>query len=78
VLLVIDEAKGRRAAIERQIPVVGILGILEVASAQSWVSLPVVLADLQRTNFRVAPDLIESLLERDSRRKAITLPKETE
>jgi predicted nucleic acid-binding protein len=70
VLLVIDESRGRRAAVERQIPVVGILGILEVASVQGWVNLPYILASLRRTNFRVAPDLIESLLERDGRRKA--------
>jgi predicted nucleic acid-binding protein len=70
VLLVIDEAKGRRAATQRRIPVVGILGILEVASAQSWISLPTVLAELQRTTFWVAPELIESLLEQDRRRKA--------
>jgi predicted nucleic acid-binding protein len=70
VLLVIDEAKGRRAAIQRRIPVVGILGILEVASAQGWISLPTVLAELQRTTFWVAPDLVELLLERDRSRKA--------
>ena len=51
VLLVIDEAKGRRAATERQIPVIGILGILDLASKQNWISLPVVLAELQRTSF---------------------------
>lgn len=58
VLLVIDEAMGRRAATQRQTPVVGILG---------------------RTNFRVAADLIESLLARDSKRKTKgQSPKETE
>ena len=76
VLLVIDEARGRRAALQRQIPVVGILGILETASMQGWIDLPVVLAGLGRTSFRVAPDLIESLLERDRRRKSVQLRKE--
>jgi predicted nucleic acid-binding protein len=47
VLLVIDESKGRRAALQRQIPVVGILGILEAASVRGWIDLPPILADLQ-------------------------------
>jgi len=78
VLLVIDEAKGRRAATERQIPVIGILGILDIASEQNWIDLPVVLGELQRTSFWAAPGLITSLLDRDRRRKAsVQLPKET-
>ena len=68
VLLIIDEAKGRRAATERQIPVIGILGILDLASQENWISLPVVLSQLQRTSFRTSPGLIASLLDRDRRR----------
>ena len=70
VLLVLDEAKGRRAATERQIPVIGILGILDIASEQKWISLPDVLSELQRTSFRAAPGLITSLLDRNRRRNA--------
>jgi predicted nucleic acid-binding protein len=69
VLLVIDEAKGRRAAVQRQIPIVGILGILDAAAALGWVNLTDVLGRLQGTSFRITPDVIASLLERDSRRK---------
>jgi predicted nucleic acid-binding protein len=71
VLLVIDESKGRRAPLQRQIPVVGILGILEAASVRGWIELPPILADLQRTNFRIAPELIESLLSRHGGKKGI-------
>jgi predicted nucleic acid-binding protein len=69
-LLIIDEAKGRRAAAVRQIPVIGILGILDLASQENWISLPVVLSELQRTSFWAAPALIASLIDRDRRRKA--------
>ena len=70
VLLIIDEARGRRAATEHQIPVIGILGILDLASQENWIRLPVVLSQLQRTSFRAAPGLIASLLDRDRRRNA--------
>ncbi len=70
VLLIIDEAKGRRAATERQIPVIGILGILDLASRENWIRLPVVLSQLQRTSFRTSPGLIASLLDRDRRRNS--------
>lgn len=65
VLLVIDDAGGRRVARQRQIPVIGILGVLETCAAQDWISLPDALADLRRTNFRMAPELTKAVLERD-------------
>ena len=79
VLLVIDEVKGRRIARQRQIPIVGILGILELSAAQGWIDLPAVVAELRGTSFWIAPDLIESLLDRDSSRKTKRQsPKETD
>jgi predicted nucleic acid-binding protein len=78
VLLVIDDAKGRRAARARHIPIVGILGILERAATQDWISLPTAIDALQNTNFRINPGLIAELLQRDRSRKATgKLPKET-
>src|SRR5437016_334241 len=45
VLLVIDDADGRRVARQRHIPVIGILGILETSAAQGWIRLPDALQD---------------------------------
>jgi predicted nucleic acid-binding protein len=61
--------RGERAARERQIPIIGILGILESSAARGWIDLAAAIADLQSTAFRVAPRPIASLLDRDSRRK---------
>jgi predicted nucleic acid-binding protein len=70
VLLVIDDAEGRRVARQRQIPVIGILGILETSAAQDLVSLPDALSHLMRTNFRMTPELTKAVLERDRIRRA--------
>ena len=62
VLLVMDEVKGRRVARQRQIPVIGILGILELSAERGWIDLPAAVADLQRTSFRVSERLVQSFL----------------
>jgi len=75
VLLIIDEAEGRRIARRRRIPVIGILGILETSAAQDLINLPDALDDLRRTNFRMTPELTQAVLERDRvRRIRLKLP----
>ena len=69
VLLVIDDAEGRRVARQRRIPVIGILGILETSAAQNLISLPDAIKDLSRTNFRMTPELTKAVLERDRARR---------
>jgi predicted nucleic acid-binding protein len=69
VLLVIDDADGRRVARQRQIPVIGILGFLETSTPQGLVSLPDALSRLRQTNLRMTPELIEAVLERDRFRR---------
>jgi predicted nucleic acid-binding protein len=67
--LIIDELEGRREAVHRGLPVIGTLGLLAEAARRNLVDLPKVLADLQRTNFHVSPELIEILLANDANRR---------
>ena len=60
--LIIDDLDGRREAANRQLPVIGTLGILAEAARRNLLNLPQALAALQTTNFYVGPALIELLL----------------
>lgn len=62
-LLIIDERAGRRAATNLGIRIIGLLGILDEAAAQGLINLPEAIAQLQQTNFRVSPVLIQRLLD---------------
>ncbi len=62
-LLIIDERAGRRAATNLGIRIIGLLGILDEAAAQGLINLPEASAQLQQTNFRVSPVLIQRLLD---------------
>ena len=42
---------------QRHVPVIGILGILEISTAQDLVSLPAALKSLRRPGFRMTPEL---------------------
>jgi predicted nucleic acid-binding protein len=68
-LLLIDEEKGRRAASRRQIRMIGTLGILELAATRDLLDLPTAVERLTRTTFYIAPRLLQTFLERHSRRK---------
>jgi predicted nucleic acid-binding protein len=71
-LLVTDDAKARRAAIERGIAVIGTLGVLEAAATKGWEDLPLAIDRLRReTNFRAAPFLLETVLERERERRRL-------
>jgi len=61
-LLLIDERLGRESAIERSIPIIGTVGILDEAARQGWIDLAETLAQLQQTNFRISRRLIQTLL----------------
>jgi predicted nucleic acid-binding protein len=61
-LLLIDERAGRKAAVERQVSVVGTIGVLERAAAQGLVDLEQAFRVLEASDFRVRPqDLAERL-----------------
>jgi predicted nucleic acid-binding protein len=63
-LLLIDDRQGRREAKRRNLRVIGTLGVLAEAAAEGLIDLPMVVARLQQTSFYVAPDLLQSLLNR--------------
>jgi predicted nucleic acid-binding protein len=62
-LLLIDEEKGRRAAKRRNIKIIGVIGILDAAGRLGFVDIVSSIYRLKQTNFRIAPQLIEKLLE---------------
>jgi predicted nucleic acid-binding protein len=66
ILLLIDDAAGRAEANRRQIPNTGTLGVLRAAAVLRLLDLPVALARLATTNFRVSRTLLEDLLAEDS------------
>ena len=66
-LLLIDEHKGRREALNRGLMVAGTLNILEIASQRGLVDLTSSLQRLMKTNFRASPFLIKAILERNSK-----------
>ncbi|MBW4462307.1 MAG: DUF3368 domain-containing protein [Nodosilinea sp. WJT8-NPBG4] len=63
-LLIIDERKGRQAASDRGIPIIGTLGILDDATSQGWIDLASAIAQLQQTNFRISRQITEMLLQK--------------
>lgn len=62
-LLIIDERLGRRIAEEREIAIIGTLGILDDAAAQGLVNLGEAISQLEQTNFRISRRIIETLLQ---------------
>lgn len=69
-LLLLDDQQGRHAAQQRGLAVMGTLGVLEQAARRGLLDLPTALTQLQATNFRVHPDLIRALLDREAIRNA--------
>jgi hypothetical protein len=67
--LLLDDADARREAARRSLPFIGTLGVLREAARREFLDLRTVLAHLQETSFYVHPDLIESLLDEEARRK---------
>jgi predicted nucleic acid-binding protein len=61
-LLLIDELLGRRTAKQRGIRVTGLLGILQAASKQRWIDLPIVIQQLRQTSFRASESLFQKIL----------------
>ncbi len=63
-LVLLDEKKARQMAKERGLEVMGLLGVLDLASQSGLISLADAVEKLAGTSFRVEPRLIRSLLDR--------------
>ena len=68
-LLLMDDEDGRREAHQRSLTVLGTLGVLARAAEHDLHDLPVALARLRATNFRMTEALIQRRLVRDAERK---------
>jgi len=68
--ILLDDIEARHEAARRRLPFVGTLGVLRRAAQLDLIDLPSTLARLQQTTFYVAPELIRSLLDEDTRRKS--------
>jgi predicted nucleic acid-binding protein len=62
--IILDDRKARRLAERRGLSVIGTLGVLTTAAEQGLMSFSEALEELKRTNFRVSPGLLESLVNR--------------
>jgi len=65
-LLILDERRARRAAIQRGQKVIGLLGILMQGAKRGLVDLDDAITRLQATNFRLDPALIDMVRPRSS------------
>lgn len=70
-VLLMDERSGREAALKRNLPVVGTLGILERAAEKGLIDFAKTLQTLKVNGFFIAPRLEKDFLERDAIRKKL-------
>jgi len=69
--LIIDEREGRKIALQRGLPVTGLLGVLRDAAYRDLLDLPQALSELGRTTFRAAPKLLQTLLDDYLKKKGV-------
>ncbi|MEA2162738.1 MAG: hypothetical protein QOK37_865 [Thermoanaerobaculia bacterium] len=62
-LILLDEKRGRQAARERGLSVIGTLGVIDLAARRGLVSLLDAVKKLERTTFRASPQLIRAIIE---------------
>jgi predicted nucleic acid-binding protein len=62
--LIIDEAPGRKAATERNLPVIGTIGVLELSAERGLLDLADAFDKVKRTDFWVSPKFLDERLSR--------------
>jgi predicted nucleic acid-binding protein len=63
-LLILDESRGRQAAVRRGYSITGTIGLLDKAGARGLIDVPDAIARLRQTSFRASPRLLNFLLSR--------------
>jgi predicted nucleic acid-binding protein len=63
-LLLLDDMKARRAALEKGLVITGILGILDQAATMKQIDLPTAVQSLQNTSFWASDSLFQKLLDK--------------
>ena len=61
-LILLDDLAGRRAARERGLEAIGLIGVLQLAAKRGLVDITVAIEKLRLTNFRISERLLERLL----------------
>lgn len=65
-LLLLDDMKARRTAIDRGLRITGVLGILDQATTITLINLPDAITRLRNTSFWASDSLLQTLLDRHS------------
>ncbi len=68
-VVLMDDLDGRKAARRLGLSVVGTIGLLERAAEKELIKLPETVARLRQTNFFIAPEVLNQVLERDRLRR---------
>ena len=64
-LLLIDDRKAHQLAVRRGFKVAGTINILESAAKRNLLDLETAVTELQKTNFRISPNLVKEILDRN-------------
>ena len=65
-LLLLDDMKARRTAMDRGFAITGILGILDQAATMKLIDVPAAIQSLQNTSFWASDSLLQRLLDKHS------------
>jgi predicted nucleic acid-binding protein len=66
--VLIDDRSARRTAHQRGLSIAGTLGVMERAAESGLLNLSEAVQKLLNTNFRIDPDVVREVLERDAAR----------